>query len=398
RLIFASDYTNTRTDVLLYEGEFVANDVVLNLRSVDNDERNNAISIDIAGSTINAAGHWRFNGGTSNRSLNAAGSTINTNQVLVNGFAYDQVSVGGNAANHGQLSNVTATKVVFTDPAVASQIGINGTNNQLDTVEFKGGGGIYGANNTIGTLIFFPGGRYTLTAGTNTTVTGDWFGSGTPCKLTEIVSSGSTNATVTKATGTVDFDYVRFQRITATGGAAFTAGSHSQDLGGSTGWDIAPYDGASPIEGLGPDVSLSDAEFPYTISAAGFFGSPLSQYEWRKDGTVVGTGNELVITEPGTYTIRVDFPDGCTVTDEIVISLDVADLVTVKTLKEATQAAYVPGEEVVYTITITNNGPDDAVNVSVADEAPTGTAISSWTAAATAGTVDLPNASGTGNL
>ena len=398
RLVLANDYNNSQTDIFLYEGNLTATDVVLNIRSVDNEERNNNLSIDISGSTVNAAAHWRYNGDVSNRSLNAAGSTIISNQLLANGFSYDQVTVGGSVANHGRFSNITATKIVFTDAAVASQIGINGANNQLDTVEFKGGGRIYETNNTIGTLIFFPGSRYTFDAGTNTIITDSWFGSGTPCRLTEIVSSGTTNATVTKATGTVDFDYIRLERMTAAGGAEFTAGSHSQDLGGSNGWDIAPYDGVSAIEGLGPDVSLSNAEFPYTISAAGFFGSPLSQYEWRKDGTVVGTDDELVITEPGTYTIKVDFPDGCSVTDEIVISLDVADLVTVKTLKEAAQASYVPGEDVAYTITITNNGPDDAVDVSIADEAPTGTAISSWTATVTAGTVDLPNASGAGNL
>src|SRR5690606_25543190 len=144
-----------------------------------------------------------------------------------------------------------ANKVVFTDVAVASEVGINGANNQLDMVEFKGGGRIYGTNNTIGTLIFFPGSRYTFDAGTNTIITGNWFGSGTPCRLTEIVSSTTANATVTKSSGTVDFDYVRLQHIAATGGADFTAGSHSQDLGGSSGWDIAPYDGASPIVGLG---------------------------------------------------------------------------------------------------------------------------------------------------
>ena len=398
-LILANDYSNSQTDILLYEGSLEASDIILNLRSVDNDERNNNLAIDISGSMITASSYWRYNGGLSNRSLNAAGSTINTYQFFANGFAYDQLSINGDSATHGQFSNITATNVVFTDIAVASQIGINGTNNQLDTVEFKGGGRIYGTDNTIGTLIFFPGSRYTFDAGTNTTITGDWFGSGTPCRLTEIVSSTTTNATVTKSSGTVDFDYVRLQRITATGGADFTAGSHSQDLDGNgSGWDIAPYDGASPIVGLGPDISLSDAEFPYTISAAGFFGSPLSQYEWHKDGTVVGTADELIVTEPGTYTIEVDFPDGCSVTDEIVISLEVADLVTVKTLKEATQISYIPGEEVVYMITITNNGPDDAVDVSITDDAPTGTVINSWTAVIATGTVDLPNTSGTGNL
>src|SRR5690606_25581382 len=105
-------------------------------------------------------------------------------------------------------------------------------------------------------------------------------------------------------------------------------------------------------------IRLSEAEFPYSISAAGFFGSPLSQYEWKKDGTVIGTSDELVVTEPGEYTIKVDFPDGCSVTDEIVISPEVADLMTEKALKEAARTSYTPGEEVIYVITVTNSGPD----------------------------------------
>jgi|GEM_PF-823323 len=397
-VVIANDFSNSQTDIFLYQGSLEARNIALNIRSVDNGGRDNNISVDITGSTVHAANLWEYNGSTSNRSLLAADSKITTYQFHAVGFAYGHVEVTGVFSHQGAFSNITASKMVFLDQNVASNIGINGTNNQLDTVEFKGGGTIYGTNNTIGTLIFFPGSQYTFVAGTNTIITDDWFGSGTPCKLTEIRSSTTSNATITKVAGEVNFDYVRLQRITATGGGEFTAGSHSQDLGGSSGWDIAPYDGASPIEGLGPDVSLSYTEFPYTISAAGFFGSPLSRYEWRKDGTVVGTADELVITEPGEYTIKVDFPDGCSVTDEIVISLDVADLVTVKTLQEATQTSYVPGEEVVYTITITNNGPDDAVDVSVADEAPEGTAINGWTATATSGTVDLPNASGTGTL
>src|SRR5690606_20268557 len=266
QLVIGNDYTNNQTDILLYEGVLDAKNLALTVRSVDNDQRNNNLSIDISGSTINATGHWRYNGGTSNRSLNAAGSTISSDQFLVVGFVYDEVLINGTAAAHGAFSDVTANKVVFTDVAVASGVGINGANNQLDTVEFKGGGQIYGTNNTIGTLIFFPGSRYTFNAGTNTTVTGGWFGSGTPCRLTEIVSSTTANATVTKSSGIVDFDYVRLQNITATGGAAFATGTHSVDQGGNTGWDMAPYDGASPIVGLGPDIRLSDAEFPYTIS------------------------------------------------------------------------------------------------------------------------------------
>ncbi|SHN10746.1 gliding motility-associated C-terminal domain-containing protein, partial [Chitinophaga sp. CF418] len=76
----------------------------------------------------------------------------------------------------------------------------------------------------------------------------------------------------------------------------------------------------------------------------------------------------------------------------------IADIVTVKKLKDASQTTFVPGEDVVYVITVTNNGPSDAKTVNIKDDAPAGTTISAWTAAVTNGTVTLPNTSGTGNL
>ncbi len=397
-LTIANDYNNNQTDIYLYDGDLIAPDKVLTLNAINNDNRDNDIFVDISGSTLNLSSVWRYSGTTANRTLDATDAVINTVDFIARGFTYHQVNISGTAEDDARFSEITAGKITFTQTNVISAIGIDGTDNQIDTVEYKGGGRIYGTNNTIGTLIFFPGSRYVLTAGTNTIITNSWFGSGTPCQLTEIWSSSTAPATVTKADGAVDFDYVRLQRITATGGAEFEAGAHSLDLGGSSGWDIAPYDGASPIEGLGPDVSLSDAEFPYTISTAGFFGSPLSRYEWKKDGVVVGTADELVVTEPGEYAIKVDFPDGCLVLDTILIVRDSADIVTVKTLKDIAQTSYVPGEEVVYTITVSNNGPDDAIGVSIVDNAPSETAISSWTATVTAGTVDLPNVSGSGDL
>ena len=316
RLVFGNDYSNSQTDIFLYEGSLVANDVVLNIHAVDNNERNNNLSVDITGSTILTGNLWRYNGGSSNRSLAAAGSMINTRVFLADGFAYDQVSISGYWTQHSAFSSIAASKVVFTYTNVASDIGINGTNNQLDTVEFKGGGKIYGTNNTIGTLIFFPGSRYIFNSGTNTIITDSWFGSGTPCRLTEIMSSGATNAIVTKATGNVNFDYVRFQQMTATGGAEFTAGSHSQDLGGSSGWDIAPYDGASPIMGFGPDLTVCADGFPIVLNTDGFFAGPSATYLWS-DGS---TGNTLTVTDAGTYSVTVEYPDGCSIFDEIVIT------------------------------------------------------------------------------
>ncbi|MBW8684515.1 T9SS type B sorting domain-containing protein [Chitinophaga rhizophila] len=70
----------------------------------------------------------------------------------------------------------------------------------------------------------------------------------------------------------------------------------------------------------------------------------------------------------------------------------------IRVVKTTTATTFAPGEDVTYTITITNNGPSNAANVVVTDNAPTGTTIRSWTAAATTGTFTLPATSGTGNI
>src|SRR5690606_4865598 len=226
--------------------------------------------------------------------------------------------------------------------------------NTIDQLEFKGAGFINGSGNTFGTLIFSPGKKYTLLSGSTNTITGDWFGSGTPCNLTEISSSSTTNATISNSTGTVDFDYIRLKGITAESPTPFVANEHSIDQGGNMNWDISPYNGSAPITGLGPDLALNNVQLPYTLTTDGFFGSPLSQYTWTKDGNVIGTSDELIISEEGTYSIAVEFVDGCSITDDIVITFASADLSIVKTVDNPTPVA---NTDIVFTLVADNNGP-----------------------------------------
>ncbi|WP_405291991.1 tandem-95 repeat protein, partial [Algibacter sp. Ld11] len=65
-------------------------------------------------------------------------------------------------------------------------------------------------------------------------------------------------------------------------------------------------------------------------------------------------------------------PDGPTVT---VLPIPMADIVTVKDDGEVT---YIAGTDVVYTITVTNNGPSDAANVIVSDPLPVGIIDAVW--------------------
>ncbi|MBE9559344.1 MAG: DUF11 domain-containing protein [Proteobacteria bacterium] len=57
-------------------------------------------------------------------------------------------------------------------------------------------------------------------------------------------------------------------------------------------------------------------------------------------------------------------------------------------------ATYTPGTASAYTITVTNNGPNDASTVNIVNNAPTGTSITSWSCAGTS----CPAANGVGNI
>jgi hypothetical protein len=317
-LTMLDDYNNSLTAIGLISGTFNAPGRTLQLDVFDNLGYANASSIDISNANITAATGWRYSGPTAAHALNAAGSTITTSGFTANGFTYNKVNITGTTAVSGSMSNATIDSLIFTNTSTTSLIGINGVNNVLNYVEYKGSGGIYATGNTIDTLVFFPGNTYTLTAGTNTTITGEWYGSGTPCRPTEIVSSStSANATVTKTSGTAEFDYIRLRRITAAGAATpFIAREHSTDMGNNVNWTISPYNGAAPIYGLGPDTAIAQEDFPIVLRTDGFFGSPSSIYTWNDNSHA----DTLLVADTGTYSVSVAFPDGCSISDQIAVS------------------------------------------------------------------------------
>lgn len=313
-LTLGNNFSNAAAVFTLLNGNFSTAGHSVMASVITNDGVNNLMTLDISGSTIDAG--VRYDGNTSNRTLNAANSIIN-GSVILNGFTYHIINVSGTANTNARLSNVTVTSLTFTNPSASSAVGVNGANNNIGRLEYMGSGGMYGTNNTIDTLVFFPGNIYTFTAGTNTAITGGWYGSGTPCRLTEIKSSSTSSpATITKSSGTVLFDYIRLQQMSATGGASFETKEHSIDLGGNSGWTIAPYNGSSPILGLGADREVCASAFPIMLNTAGFFGAPSSQYLWN-DGS---NGAELSVNAPGTYSVDVSFPDGCSINGDIVIT------------------------------------------------------------------------------
>lgn len=324
-LTLANNYSNNQTDFLLNDGTLNTAGLTIAALSISNEGLANTQSINISNATITLDSLWRYNGTATAHTLNSTGATINTKTFTAAGMSYNNVNVSGILNTSGVLSNTSINKLTFTNPAATSLVGINGTGNTIGTAEYKGGGGVYGTGNNIDTLIFFPGDTYTFTAGTNTTVNDAWYGSGTPCHLTEIYSSSTTaNATVTRPNGSTSFDYARLRRITGAGAATFSAQQHTIDLGNNTNWNIATYNAGAPITGLGNDTALLASDFPYTLHTDGFFGVPSSQYLWNNNSTA----DSLVAADTGRYSVQVNFVDGCTVSDTIHLALRVPLSVT----------------------------------------------------------------------
>jgi hypothetical protein len=332
-LALLNNYSNTGTDFALLNGAFNASGKTLNVNVISNNDLANASNMDISNANITTIG-WRYSNTATNHTLNAANSTINTTTFVTTGLTYNKVNVSGTAGTHAQLAGATVDSLIFTNPSTASLVGINGANNNLNYVEYKGSGNVYSTGNTINTLVFFPGKIYTFTAGTTTNITNLWFASGTPCNLTEIVSSSTTaNATINKIGGAPEFDYVRVRRITAAGSIPFVAFNHTIDQGNNTNWNIAPYNGVAPIYGLGPDTALLASAFPYVLHTDGFFGNPSSQYLWNTGSTA----DSLVVTDTGIYSVNVNFVDGCNINDNIHITLAVPLPVTLTSFSAAVQ-------------------------------------------------------------
>lgn len=308
---FAQDYNNPNSVIVLNSGELNLSGRTITASVITDNSGTQATSLDVRNANINA--NWQYTG--TSKTLQATGSNIKAGIFRVNAGTYDKVDVLTTSSSNVAILNTTIADLLFSNAASTSQAYI-GANNTIGRLEFKGKGAISGTGNTIETLIFAPGKVYTFLSGSTTTITKDWFGSGTPCNLTEINSSATGAFTVNKTTGTVEFDYVRLRNINATGTTPFKALEHSEDLGGNTNWSILPYNNTTPILGLGADKTLCADAFPYTIKTDGFFASPMATFAWG-DGS---TGTTFAAAGPGTYTVTVSYPDGCSRTDEIVLT------------------------------------------------------------------------------
>jgi PKD repeat protein len=192
-----------------------------------------------SGSVINDI---TFNGPNAGSVSPGANSTVHNVIFGGNGTAspgagctYNNVSFGGTASI--STSSTTFKDVVFT--GAASVYNLSGT---FASANFKNNGTIT-ANTTFDTLFFSKSYTYILTYNTTQTIVNYFRANGSCSQPISIQSNtAGSQATISKATGTVAATYINMKDLNATGGAIFTAG-FSTNISDNTGWAINPPGG-----------------------------------------------------------------------------------------------------------------------------------------------------------
>ena len=202
----------------------------------------------------------------------------------------NQVSTGGHAITLGRYLYIDygATGIVFGSSTVTAY-GINCDSTATISAasatfnvshDFVGGGKTYGTVNLTGTAAATVYGSNTFTtlatttqpktvsfdAGTTQTVT-NFNVSGTAGNLITLRQVGASGTwTLSKSSGIVSRDYLAIQNSIATGGASWSAGAHSTDNGGNTGWIFSAL---APSYWVGDSGNWSDATNHWATSSGG---------------------------------------------------------------------------------------------------------------------------------
>ncbi|MCW4468234.1 choice-of-anchor L domain-containing protein [Flavobacterium sp. MFBS3-15] len=167
------------------------------------------------------------------------------------------------------------------------------------------------------------------------------------------------------------------------------------------------------VSNQGPDTALN-------VNVSNAVPAGITNFTWTGSNGTAGSGaladvlDELAAGETVTYTITAGIPAGYTgnlVSETQVTSLTAdpvpacpactdtdiqgsANLVTTKVITSSANNQYTAGTDLVYKITITNQGPTEAQNVSVQDMIPAGLPVANvtWSGNGTEGTGNLADA------
>lgn len=299
--------TLDKGSITLHSGTLNTNGKAVNIYLFSSNN-NEVRKLELGASTItirHSAAEWVYIG--NNRTLDAG-----TSHIILESYQNSLNNLHFQGGNGNQYYNIS-----FTNPS-SLRAGINGSL-KINKLFYAGNGNITGTN-SIDTLQFTAGRTYEFEAGQIQTINKIFYPSGNPCYVTNIQSSSSNQAIARVLGGNVNYNYVSMKGVNATNSyATWNFGNQSTDGGNNSGVNFAGYDPNATIAGLGAsDVFISTCNpFKDTlINTAGFYPNPTTSFSWS-DGS---TGDDLLITSSGTYSVDVNYGEGCTVSSSITIA------------------------------------------------------------------------------
>lgn len=188
-------------------------------------------TLDLNGKTLTMPGSFTTGVGTKNLTFNGGTLVLTSNTNL----AFNNVNPTGFTTTAGSGTGT----ISLTDATGKTFVGAGSTYNC--TINQGGAGALtISGSNTFSdiTNTYKSVGATTITFTASTTQTFTNFNaSGEATRLLTINSSSSgTQATLSKASGTVSVDYLSIRDSNATGGATWDGGTNSVNLGNNTGW------------------------------------------------------------------------------------------------------------------------------------------------------------------
>ncbi|GHB67270.1 beta strand repeat-containing protein [Persicitalea jodogahamensis] len=307
-------------------------------------------------------------------------------------------------------SNVIGATVA--DAIPASLTGVTWTSATAGTASVVSGGS--GTGNALSAAVSIPAGAantvtFTVTGTVSAATTGNLVNTATVTAPAGVTDNNQAN---NSATDTDTQNSVADLAITKTDGSAtYTPGlpltytivvsnAGPSNVTGATVADIIPASltgvtWTSATAGTASVVTGATGNGNALSAAVSIPAGAANTVTFTVTGTVspATTGdlvNTATVTAPAGVTDPTPANNSATDTDA---QNSVADLAITKTDGSAT---YTPGTTTTYTIVVSNAGPSNVTGATVADNAPTGTTISSWTAAFAGGATGT--ASGSGNI
>lgn len=276
----------------------------------------NSYRIKASSFSVGSSTPKELNLGVSKIELNKSWS-LDTRSLVFNGANAEFTMTGINTRFHTLqvIEEVNYKRVEFT-----SSSGTSNFKSELSDLTGKVNFGYTKFNNNaeilgethFDTLIFTPNHIYTLESDKTQTIKDYLRIRGNNCfPITLKATEEGTQAIIYKATGDISGDYILMKDMRASGDANFYEGLNSTDFGNNTGWLFQNKPGYA--YGLGGDVITEENQT--IISCDNFNGTETTQYIWD-NGEIT---DNLSITTPGRYSLKVQYGVDCTIRDTIDI-------------------------------------------------------------------------------